>query len=433
VDDFNMNDILLKNINRPNSIEIETYLKDGGYKSLEKALKEYTSKEVVDIVQKSGLRGRGGAGFPTGKKWEFAAADKNTPRYLLCNADEGEPGTFKDRPIIEKDPHQLLEGIIISGYAIGAAACYIYIRGEYDYGAKVLEKAIAQAYDKGFLGKKILGKKFDYDIYVHKGAGAYVCGEETALIESLEGKRGQSRIKPPFPVNVGVWGKPTVINNVETLANVSHIIKNGPEWFAKMGPEKSPGPKIYSVSGHVNKPGNYELVMGTPLKDLIYKYAGGIKDGKNLKAVIPGGASTPVLKPEHIDVKMDYESVGAVGSMLGSGAVIVMDETVCMVGVTRRLLKFFTHESCGKCSPCREGTHWLVQILDRIVNNEGRIEDIDLMLDICDNMRGKTFCPLGDGAINPVLSTIKHFREEYLMHIEEKRCPVGYQHSEWCL
>ncbi len=428
-----MNDILLKNINRPNSIEIETYLKDGGYKSLEKALKEYTSKEVVDIVQKSGLRGRGGAGFPTGKKWEFAAADKNTPRYLLCNADEGEPGTFKDRPIIEKDPHQLLEGIIISGYAIGAAACYIYIRGEYDYGAKVLEKAIAQAYDKGFLGKKILGKKFDYDIYVHKGAGAYVCGEETALIESLEGKRGQSRIKPPFPVNVGVWGKPTVINNVETLANVSHIIKNGPEWFAKMGPEKSPGPKIYSVSGHVNKPGNYELVMGTPLKDLIYKYAGGIKDGKNLKAVIPGGASTPVLKPEHIDVKMDYESVGAVGSMLGSGAVVVMDESVCMVGVARRLLKFFAHESCGKCSPCREGTHWLVQILDRITANEGSIEDIDLMLDICDNIKGKTFCPLGDGAINPVLSTIKHFREEYLMHIEEKRCPVGYQHSRWCL
>ncbi|MEK6682793.1 MAG: NADH-quinone oxidoreductase subunit NuoF [Nitrospirota bacterium] len=428
-----MNDILLKNINRPNSIEIETYLKDGGYKSLEKALKEYTSKEVVDIVQKSGLRGRGGAGFPTGKKWEFAAADKNTPRYLLCNADEGEPGTFKDRPIIEKDPHQLLEGIIISGYAIGAAACYIYIRGEYDYGAKVLEKAIAQAYDKGFLGKKILGKKFDYDIYVHKGAGAYVCGEETALIESLEGKRGQSRIKPPFPVNVGVWGKPTVINNVETLANVSHIIKNGPEWFAKMGPEKSPGPKIYSVSGHVNKPDNYELVMGTPLKDLIYKYAGGIKDGKNLKAVIPGGASTPVLKPEHIDVKMDYESVGAVGSMLGSGAVVVMDESVCMVGVARRLLKFFAHESCGKCSPCREGTHWLVQILDRITANEGSIEDIDLMLDICDNIKGKTFCPLGDGAINPVLSTIKHFREEYLMHIEEKRCPVGYQHSRWCL
>ena len=428
-----MNEILLKNINKFNSTDIDVYMADGGYSALKKALSEYTPKDVIDIVQKSGLRGRGGAGFPAGKKWEFAAADKNTPRYLLCNADEGEPGTFKDRPIIEKDPHQLLEGIIISGYAIGAAACYIYIRGEYDYGAKVLEKAIAQAYDKGFLGKKILGKKFDYDIYVHKGAGAYVCGEETALIESLEGKRGQSRIKPPFPVNVGVWGKPTVINNVETLANVSHIIKNGPEWFAKMGPEKSPGPKIYSVSGHVNKPGNYELVMGTPLKDLIYKYAGGIKDGKNLKAVIPGGASTHVLKPEHIDVKMDYESVGAVGSMLGSGAVVVMDESVCMVGVARRLLKFFAHESCGKCSPCREGTHWLVQILDRITANEGSIEDIDLMLDICDNIKGKTFCPLGDGAINPVLSTIKHFREEYLMHIEEKRCPVGYQHSRWCL
>ncbi len=428
-----MNEILLKNINKPNSTDIDVYMADGGYSALKKTLSEYAPKDVIDIVQKSGLRGRGGAGFPTGKKWEFAAADKNTPRYLLCNADEGEPGTFKDRPIIEKDPHQLLEGIIISGYAIGAAACYIYIRGEYDYGAKVLEKAIAQAYDKGFLGKKILGKKFDYDIYVHKGAGAYVCGEETALIESLEGKRGQSRIKPPFPVNVGVWGKPTVINNVETLANVSHIIKNGPEWFAKIGPEKSPGPKIYSVSGHVNKPGNYELVMGTPLRDLIYKYAGGIKDGKNLKAVIPGGASTPVLKPEHIDVKMDYESVGAVGSMLGSGAVVVMDESVCMVGVARRLLKFFAHESCGKCSPCREGTHWLVQILDRITANEGSIEDIDLMLDICDNMRGKTFCPLGDGAINPVLSTIKHFKDEYLIHIEEKRCPVGYQHSRWCL
>ncbi|MEK6680201.1 MAG: NADH-quinone oxidoreductase subunit NuoF [Nitrospirota bacterium] len=428
-----MNEILLKNIKKPNSTDIDTYLKDGGYKSLEKALKECTPKDVIDIVQKSGLRGRGGAGFPAGKKWEFAAADKNTPRYLLCNADEGEPGTYKDRPIIEKDPHQLIEGIIISGYAIGAAACYIYIRGEYAYGADVLRKAIAQAYKKGFLGKKILGKKFDFDLYVHKGAGAYVCGEETALIESIEGKRGQSRIKPPFPVNVGVWNKPTVINNVETLANVSHIIKNGPDWFKSMGPEKCPGPKIYSISGHVNKPGNYELIMGTPLKDLIYKYGGGIKNGKKLKAIIPGGASTPVLKPEHIDVNMDYESVGAVGSMLGSGAVMVMDETVCMVGVARRLLKFFAHESCGKCSPCREGTHWLVQILDRIVNNEGKIEDIDLMLDICDNMRGKTFCPLGDGAINPVLSTIKHFRDEYLIHIEEKRCPVNYPHSEHCL
>jgi NADH-quinone oxidoreductase subunit F len=379
---------------------------------------------LIELVKKSGLRGRGGAGFPTGLKWGFVPKDSTKPKYLCCNADEGEPGTFKDRTLIEKNPHQLIEGIIISSYAIGANLAFIYIRGEFFFGAKRLEETIKEAYQRGFLGKNILGSNFDLDIIVYRGAGAYICGEETSLMESIEGKRALTRLKPPFPAVVGLYGDPTVINNVETLSNIPHIVLNGAEWYASIGMPKCTGTKIYSISGHVNQPGNYELPMGTNLKDLIYNYAGGIKDGKKLKAVIPGGVSTPVLDAEHIDVKMDFDSICEVGSMLGSGAVIVMDETTCMVRVAWRISKFFEHESCGKCTPCREGSRWVRMIMERIEKGEGKEEDLDLLLDICDNITGKTVCPMGDSVGIPIVSTLQKFREEYEFHIKNKRCPV---------
>lgn len=414
---------LLKNIGIPDSHRIDVYIKNGGYNALPKTL-DLKPQEIIEIVKKSGLRGRGGAGFPTGMKWGFAAADPNRPKYLLCNADEGEPGTFKDKPILAQDPHLLIEGMIISAYAIGAEKGYIYIRGEYPKAARILEGAVDEAYKKGYLGKNILKKGFDFDLHVHKGAGAYICGEETALIESIEGKRGHPRVKPPFPANVGAWGKPTVVNNVETLANIPWIALKGSDWFAGIGGPGGTGPKIYCISGHVNKPGVYELPMGITLRELIYEHGGGIRGNRKLKAIIPGGISAPVLMPDALDVKMDFDSVAKAGSMLGSAAVIVMDETTCMVKIAWRAMKFFEHESCGKCTPCREGTPWLSKILERIEKGAGREEDIDLMIDICDNIKGKTLCPLGDGATSPVLSTIKYFREEYDAHIREARCPM---------
>ncbi len=414
---------LLKNIGIPNSHKIEVYIKNEGYKALPKAL-DLKPQEIIEMVKKSGLRGRGGAGFPTGMKWGFAATDPNKPKYLLCNADEGEPGTFKDRPILEQDPHLLIEGMVISAYAIGAEKGYIYIRGEYPKAAQILEGAVDEAYKKGYLGRNILHKGFNFDLHVHKGAGAYICGEETALIESIEGDRGHPRVKPPFPANVGVWGKPTVVNNVETLANVPWIVFKGSDWFASIGGSGGTGPKLYCVSGHVNKPGVYELPMGITLRELIYEHGGGVRGNRKIKAIIPGGISAPVLTPDTLDVKMDFDSVAKAGSMLGSAAVIVMDETTCMVKIAWRAMKFFEHESCGKCTPCREGTTWLSKILERIEKGAGREEDIDLMLDICDNIKGKTLCPLGDGATGPVLSTIKNFREEYDAHIREARCPM---------
>lgn len=413
---------LLKNVGIPDSYKIDAYIKNGGYKALPKAL-DLKPQEIIELVKKSGLRGRGGAGFPTGMKWGFAVADPNKPKYLLCNADEGEPGTFKDKPILAQDPHLLIEGMIISAYAIGAEKGYIYIRGEYPKVARILEGAVDEAYKKGYLGKNILKKGFDFDLHVHKGAGAYICGEETALIESIEGKRGHPRVKPPFPANVGAWGKPTVVNNVETLANIPWIALKGSDWFAGIGGPGGTGPKIYCISGHVNKPGVYELPMGITLRELIYEHGGGIRGNRKLKAIIPGGISAPVLMPDALDVKMDFDSVAKAGSMLGSAAVIVMDETTCMVKIAWRAMKFFEHESCGKCTPCREGTPWLSKILERIEKGAGREEDIDLMIDICDNIKGKTLCPLGDGATSPVLSTIKYFREEYDAHIREARCP----------
>ncbi|MGQ9516267.1 MAG: NADH-quinone oxidoreductase subunit NuoF [Anaerolineae bacterium] len=415
--------ILLRNVGVPNSHTIGVYLQGGGYQALAKALKEYTPQQLVELVKSSGLRGRGGAGFPAGVKWSFLPADV-FPRYLVCNADEGEPGTFKDRVLIEHDPHGLIEGIIISSYACQVEHAFIYIRGEYAFGAQRLQQAIDEAYAHGFLGKDILGSGYNLELTLHKGAGAYVCGEETALLTSLEGDRGHPKLKPPFPAQSGLYRKPTIINNVETLFNVPFIVERGAEWYRSFGTEKSPGIKLFCISGHVERPGVYELPLGTPLRTLVYDYAGGPLGGQAIKAIIPGGSSTPMLPADKIDVPLDYESVAAAGSMLGSGAVIVIGERTCIVSVTERLAEFYRHESCGKCIPCREGTDWMYQILHRIEHGRGREEDLDLLLDICDNIAGKSFCPLGDAALGPVRSSIALFREEYLEHIRLGRCPL---------
>lgn len=417
--------ILFKRLEDPSyKGDIASYIAKDGYKGLSKALSSYKPQEIIDIVKRSGLRGRGGAGFPAGVKWDFIPKDPNLTKYLCCNADEGEPGTFKDRELMERDPHQMIEGIAISSYAIGANRAYIYIRGELARSARILEDAISEAYKKGYLGKNILGSSFSIDIYIHRGAGAYICGEETALIESIEGKRGQPRLKPPFPAQYGLYGKPTVVNNVETLSNIPHIILNGDAWYAKIGTPKSTGTRIFSVSGHIKKPGNYELPLGTPLREIIYNHAGGLRDGRRLKAIIPGGSSTPILTPDHLDIPMDFESVQKAGSMLGSGGLIVMDDTTCMVFVAKRLMEFYFHESCGKCTPCREGSSWILQILERIEGGEGKMEDIDLLINLCKNIQGKTFCPFGDAEIAPVLSTIQYFRNEYEQHIRERQCLI---------
>ncbi len=414
--------VLLRNVGVADSHDIKTYIERGGYQALAKALKEYQPEELVELVKASGLRGRGGAGFPAGVKWGFLPKGVY-PRYLVCNADEGEPGTFKDRVLIEDDPHGLIEGIIISSYACQAELAFIYIRGEYAFGAERLERAIEQAYEKGYLGQDILGSGYDLELVVHRGAGAYICGEETALLSSLEGDRGHPKLKPPFPASEGVYRKPTIINNVETLFNVPFIVQHGAEWYRGFGTERSPGPKLFSISGHVKKPGVYELPLGTPLRTLIYDYAGGPLDGKPIKAVIPGGASTPMLPAEMIgQVNLDFESLTEAGSMLGSGAVIVIGQGACIVKTVKRLTAFFRHESCGQCLPCREGTDWMYKILRRIERGQGREEDLDLLLDICDNIGGKSFCPLGDAALGPVTSSIRHFRNEYLHHIREGRC-----------
>lgn len=419
-----METYLLKDIENPALPDIAGYEQAGGYQSLKKAL-SIEPKDIIDKVKRSGLRGRGGAGFPTGMKWTFASADPNRPKFLLCNADEGEPGTFKDRPILEKKPHLLIEGMAISAYALQAEYGYIYLRGEYPHAKEVLEAAIKQAYDKGYLGDNVLSKGFSFHLSVHPGAGAYICGEETALIESLEGKRGQPRIKPPFPVNAGVFSKPTVVNNVETLSNIPYIMEIGPVAYSQIGSPDCPGPKLFCISGRVERPGVYELPMGTTLREIIYTHAGGIKGGKNLKAVIPGGISTPVLPPEGIDCPMDFVSMPRHGSMLGSGAIIVFDETDCLVKVCWRAQRFFEHESCGKCTPCREGTGWMSSVLGRMEQGEGRPGDVDLLLDIAGNIAGKTFCPLGDGAAMVVMSFVKHFREEFEAHIKDGGCPLG--------
>ena len=401
---------------------IEKYRKMEGYKAAEKALKEMKPDDVIDEVKKSGLRGRGGAGFPTGMKWSFVPKDVDKPKYLVCNADEGEPGTFKDRVILGQDPHKLIEGMIISGYAIGANTGYIYIRGEYAKEAEVLEEAISEAYDKGYLGENIFGSGFTFNLYVHRGAGAYVCGEETALLNSIEGKKGQPRIRPPFPAVVGLYQNPTVINNVETLSTVPWIIRNGGDKYAEIGTEKSKGTKLFSISGHVNKPGVYEAPLGTPLMEFIEKYAGGVI-GK-LKAVVPGGSSTPILTAEEAEkVNLDYESMQQAGTMLGSGAIIVMNDTVCIPKALSVLTRFYHHESCGQCTPCREGTGWLDKLMKNIIDGKGKKSDLDLLVSVASNMMGRTICPLADAAAMPVISYVKKFREEFEKYIELGKCP----------
>ena len=402
---------------------IGEYERAGGYQGLGKAL-SMEPGQVIEEVKKSGLRGRGGAGFPTGMKWMFAAGDPKSPKYIACNADEGEPGTFKDKAILDENPHLLIEGMAIAGHALKAELGYIYLRGEYLREKDILETAISQARASGYLGENIMGSGKRFDVHVHLGAGAYICGEETALIDSLEGKRGQPRLKPPFPVNSGLWGSPTIVNNVETLANLPFIVREGSGRYVRIGDPGCPGNKLFPVSGHVERPGVYELPMGTTLREIIYEHAGGIKNGKTLKAVIPGGISAPVLPPGLIDCPMDFVSVQKQGSMLGSGGVMVFDEDTCIVRVAHRALEFFERESCGKCTPCREGTGWLRGILERIETRQGREGDIRLLEDVSKNITGNTFCPLGDGAAAAVLGFLMHFREEFAEHIKNG-CPFG--------
>ena len=415
--------VLTRNIHRPGSERISTYLDHGGYQAVRKAL-VMKPEDIIEQVKQSGLRGRGGAGFPTGIKWGFMPQDSELPKIVAVNTDEGEPGTFKDREIVEQDPHQVIEGVLIAAYAVGANRAYVYIRGEFFLGVKRWIKAIADAYEHGFLGEDILGSGFCLDMSVHRGAGAYICGEETAMLESLEGKRGLPRQKPPYPTSVGLFGLPTLVRNIETLACVPHIIDRGPEWFASIGTAESKGPKIYSVSGHVNRPGNYELPLGISLKEIIYKHAGGIPGGKSLKAVIPGGASTPMLPGDRVDDPMAFETLEEAGSALGTGAIIVMDETTCMVEASRRMSKFFAHESCGRCPPCRIGSQRIFEILNRIEMGLGRPGDIELLLELVNGIDGHTFCPMGSGLVNPVRSAIQHFRAEFEYHITNKNCLV---------
>lgn len=412
--------VISKRFGIPNSTKIDTYLQHDGYKALQKALTQMTPDSIIDEVKKSSLRGRGGAGFPTGMKWSFVPKDSPKPKYVLCNADESEPGTSKDRPLLELDPHQLIEGMVIAGRAINSNQGYIYIRGEYRYLLDIVDGAIAEAYARGYLGQNILGTGFTFELCTHTGAGAYECGEESALMESLEGKRGYPRIKPPFPAVVGLYGCPTVINNVESLSTIPAIINGGGEWYAGLGTPKNGGTRLYSISGHVNKPGIYELPLGYPLRKLIYEVAGGITNGKKLKAVIPGGSSCPLLSADEIDVAMDYDSVAKIGSMLGSGGTVVIDEDTCMVDVARRIMHFYAHESCGWCIPCREGTAWLRKVLDRFHEGYGQAEDIPLVDELSKNMLGRTFCPLGDAAALPTISIVKKWRSEFEDHLHGK-------------
>jgi NADH-quinone oxidoreductase subunit F len=418
-----MERVLTRYVREPNSFTLGVSLTHGAYEGLRKAL-TLTPAQVIDLVKASGLRGRGGAGFPAGMKWGFVPQGSSKPKYVCCNADESEPGTFKDHVLMERNPHLVIEGCMLACYAIGAATAYIYIRGEFLHVQNVLDQAIKEARSRGYLGKNIFGSGFDCDVYTHRGAGAYEAGEESALLESLEGKRAQPRLRPPFPAVVGLYGCPTVINNVETLANVPSIILNGPEWFVSLGPEKNGGPKLYCVSGHVKTPGVFEASMHTTLRELIYDYAGGIRDGHHLKAVIPGGSSTPVLLPDAIDVPASFDGVAKAGSMLGSAAMIVMDETTCMVWAAENLIHFYSHESCGKCTPCREGADWMLKILHKIERGDGQLADLDLLQSIARNINGKTLCPFGEAEVAPVLSTLQHFRHEYEAHIREGRCPL---------
>ena len=420
-----MQKVVTRNFGQENSHRLGTYLKNKGYEGARKALTQMTSLQVIEEIKKSNLRGLGGAGFSTGTKWSFIPQANPKPKYLVINGDEGEPGTFKDKYILEQDPHALLEGIIVTCYAIGSHKAYVYIRGEYLKSIATLQGAIDEAYQNKFLGKRIMGTSFDLDVVIHPGAGAYICGEETALLESLEGKKGFPRLKPPFPAVVGLFGCPTVINNVETVACVPSIILNGSEWFAKLGCEKNGGNRLFCVSGHVNKPGIYELPNGTTLREIIYQHAGGIPNGRQLKAVIPGGISASILTANEIDVKMDFDSLKAIGSMAGSGGIIVMDETTCMVWAALVAARFFAHESCGQCSPCREGSGWVYRDLQRIYAGKGRPFDLENLPGIVGNIGGNTICAFGDAVTMSVGSYISKFRSEFEYHIKEKKCDIA--------
>ncbi len=425
-----MEAVLLRARGVPDSRAIATYLRAGGYEGWKKAL-AMSPDAVIKEVLDSELRGRGGAGFPTGRKWSFVPKDHPGPRYLVCNADESEPGTFKDREIIEHDPHQVVEGVAIAEYAIKANVAYIYIRGEFVRWAKILEDAIAEARARGFLGSNVLGSGYDLEVWVHRGAGAYICGEETALIESLEGKRGFPRLKPPFPAVVGVFGKPTVINNVETLACVPHIMTRGAAWFASIGRPRNTGPKLFCVSGHVNRPGVYELPLGVTFREIIEGHCGGVRGGRRLKAFFPGGSSAPVMTAADVDVKADFDACAEAKTMLGSGGVIVLDDSMDMVDVARNVAHFYAHESCGQCTPCREGSDWCADILDRLVDGHGRAADPDTLLRICRfSSEGMTICPLGDAYALPISSIVTKFRAEFERRISggsippQKKLPV---------
>lgn len=419
-----MEAVLTSNWKVDNAWTHDVYASRGGYEALRKALRMEPAA-IIDEVKKSNLRGRGGAGFPTGLKWSFLPKESDVPKYLVINADEGEPGTFKDRYIMELDPHRLIEGCIIAGWAMGMACTYIYIRGELKVAADRLERAVEECHAKGILGRNVLGSGFSYDVHVHRGAGAYICGEETALIESLEGKAGQPRLKPPFPAVVGLFGCPTIVNNVETIACVPTILERGAEWFAAAGSDKNGGPKLVQVSGMVKQPGTYEVPSGMSLRDFIFdpRFGGGLREGKELRAVIPGGSSCPPLLPDEIDVGMDFDQMRNAGTMFGTGGVIVVDTSACVVRLAARTAHFYHHESCGQCTPCREGTGWVAKILDELEAGRGRMEDMELLLDICNNVEGNTICPLGDAMAMPVRTWLKKFPDEFVRHVDLKSCP----------
>jgi len=413
--------VLSASWDQADSFTIEGYKRNGGYTAIAKAL-AMQPDEVIQLVKDSGLRGRGGAGFPTGNKWGFIPQGDNKEHYFVVNADESEPGTCKDTPLMMANPHVLIEGVIIGSYAIRANYAFIYIRGEVTHVVRRVQQAIEDAYKAGFLGKNILGKGFDLELVLHVGAGAYICGEETALLDSLEGFRGQPRLRPPFPAIAGLYAKPTVVNNVESVASVPSIISNGVAWFTGMGTEKSKGFTLYSLSGHVNNPGQFEAPLGITLRQLL-EISGGVRSGHKLKFWTPGGSSTPIFTDSHLDVPLDYEGVSAAGSMLGTKALQIFDETTCVVRAVLRWTEFYKHESCGKCTPCREGTWWLVQVLKDLEAGRGSESDLDKLLDLCDNIMGRSFCALADGAASPIISSLKYFRQEYLDHLVAGKCP----------
>ena len=419
--------VLTAHWDEPDSFLLAGYRRAGGYRALAKAL-AMPPDEIIAMVKDSGLRGRGGAGFPTGMKWSFIPQGDGKPHYLVVNADESEPGTCKDVPLMLANPHALIEGAIIASYAIRANEAFIYVRGEVLHVIRRLQQAIAEAYEAGYLGQDILGSGVNVNVVLHTGAGAYICGEETALLDSLEGFRGLPRLKPPFPAVAGLYACPTVVNNVESIASVPSIVENGAAWFAGLGTEKSKGYGIFSLSGHVTTPGQYEAPLGITLRDLL-DLAGGVRSGHRIKFWTPGGSSVPLLTDEHLDVPLDFESVGAAGSMLGTRALQIFDETTCVVRAVLRWTEFYQHESCGKCTPCREGTYWMVRVLQRLENGQGNEEDLEKLLDICDNVLGRAFCALGDGATSPITSSIQYFRDEYIEHQKRGGCPFDPQAS----